>query len=219
MKKSHWYRKKNNAVYIPENFATGILSLIDNTIISYNCTGEYIPDKCGGIIWNDRELNVYWPIDKLNAPVLLSEKDKKLQTFYDPINIVGISECSIHRSLGERIIYRIYKEIFRLPYIMSYKKATKYFFNISIDCQEKIMPTIICGWDHTPRSGTKGLVLKNHSPNLFRKHAEAVIEHVNLDPNIIFLKSWNEWAEGNYIDPDLRFGCEYLNILRDLVCT
>jgi dTDP-4-dehydrorhamnose 3,5-epimerase len=75
--------EQSNAVYIPENFATGILSLTDNTIISYNCTGEYIPENCGGILWNDPELNIPWPIDKLDSPVLLSEKDKKLQTFYE----------------------------------------------------------------------------------------------------------------------------------------
>jgi dTDP-4-dehydrorhamnose 3,5-epimerase len=74
---------QSNAVYIPENFATGILSLDDNTIISYNCTGEYMPDKCGGIIWHDQELNISWPIDKLDSPLLVSKKDKALQNFYE----------------------------------------------------------------------------------------------------------------------------------------
>jgi hypothetical protein len=135
----------------------------------------------------------------------------------DAINIVGLNGYLIHRSLGKRILYRIYKEIFHLPYIVSYKKAANYFLDRSIDCQEKVMPTIIAGWDHTPRSGTKGLVLKNYTPALFRKHAEAVIKHTSYDPNIIFLKSWNEWAEGNYIEPDLQFGREYLDVLRDLI--
>jgi dTDP-4-dehydrorhamnose 3,5-epimerase len=75
--------EQNNAVYIPEDFATGILSLDDNTIISYNCTGEYMPGKCGGIIWDDRELDISWPIDKLSSPPLLSKKDKELQNFYE----------------------------------------------------------------------------------------------------------------------------------------
>jgi hypothetical protein len=136
---------------------------------------------------------------------------------FDAINVVGISECLMYRSLCERTIYKIYKEIFHFPYILSYRKALKYLFNINIDCQEKIMPTIITGWDHTPRSGTKGLVLNKYSPKLFRKHAEMVIRNVNNNPNMVFLKSWNEWAEGNYIEPDIKFGHEYLDVLRDLM--
>jgi dTDP-4-dehydrorhamnose 3,5-epimerase len=74
--------EQNNAIYIPENFATGVLSLADNTVISYNCTGEYMPDRCGGIIWNDRELSIPWPLDNLDCPILLTEKDKKLSDFH-----------------------------------------------------------------------------------------------------------------------------------------
>jgi hypothetical protein len=136
---------------------------------------------------------------------------------FDAINIMGISECSINRSLIERAVYRIYKEIFHLPYIMSYRRSLKYLLDIDIDCQEKVIPTIITGWDHTPRSGTKGLVLRKYTPKLFQRYAETVIKYVNHNPNIIFLKSWNEWAEGNYIEPDLKFGHEYLDVLRDLM--
>jgi dTDP-4-dehydrorhamnose 3,5-epimerase len=75
--------EQNKAVYIPELFAFGVLSLEENTLLCYNCTGEYLPEKCGGIIWNDRELNISWPIDKLGSPLLLSEKDKKLQNFHE----------------------------------------------------------------------------------------------------------------------------------------
>jgi dTDP-4-dehydrorhamnose 3,5-epimerase len=73
---------ENRAIFLPELFAIGVLALQD-TIISFNCTGEYIPEKCGGIIWDDKELNISWPIDVVKSPILVLEKDKTLKTFKD----------------------------------------------------------------------------------------------------------------------------------------
>jgi dTDP-4-dehydrorhamnose 3,5-epimerase len=69
------------AVYIPTNFAHGSLTLEDNTIVSYQSNGKYVPEKCSGIRWNDSILNIPWPIDTLDTPLILSEKDGKLQKF------------------------------------------------------------------------------------------------------------------------------------------
>ena len=38
---------------------------------------------------------------------------------------------------------------------------------------------------------------------------------VPYDRRIVFVKSWNEWAEGNHLEPDLKFGRGYLEVLRD----
>jgi dTDP-4-dehydrorhamnose 3,5-epimerase len=79
----------NQAVFIPGDFAHGCLSLEDNTIICEQFTGDYIPENSGRIIWNDKELNIPWPIDTLNTPIFVSEKDNNGQTFmqYKKINI------------------------------------------------------------------------------------------------------------------------------------
>jgi dTDP-4-dehydrorhamnose 3,5-epimerase len=74
---------ENKAVFIPENFAHGFLVLEDNTIFSYQSTGPYMPENNNGIIWNDDELGINWPLDELDSPLIVSEKDRKLQTFAD----------------------------------------------------------------------------------------------------------------------------------------
>ena len=38
-----------------------------------------------------------------------------------------------------------------------------------------------------------------------------------LKDRIIFLKSWNEWAEGNYVEPDLRFGHQWLDAIKNAI--
>lgn len=62
--------------------------------------------------------------------------------------------------------------------------------------------TIVTGWDNTPRSGRNGLVLVNYNSQTFTEHAANSIslEQKNAE-QLLFLKSWNEWAEGNTIEP------------------
>lgn len=66
--------------YIPENFAHGFLVLSDEATFSYKCTNLYHPEFDSGIIWNDKEINIKWPLEEIEE-VLLSDKDKKQQTF------------------------------------------------------------------------------------------------------------------------------------------
>ena len=66
--------------YVPEGFAHGFLVLSDEAEFTYKCTNFYDPDDEGGIIWNDSDINVEWPIGP-EMEIILSEKDMKLKTF------------------------------------------------------------------------------------------------------------------------------------------
>jgi dTDP-4-dehydrorhamnose 3,5-epimerase len=68
--------KSNKMVYIPTGFAHGFLALEDS-IFSYKCTSGYNKESEGGIIWNDSQLKIEWPIEKPNV----SEKDLVLASF------------------------------------------------------------------------------------------------------------------------------------------
>jgi glycosyl transferase family WbsX len=80
------------------------------------------------------------------------------------------------------------------------------------------LPCLIPSWDNTPRSGMNGLVMEGSTPELFRHSVRQALENVAGKPpehRLVFLKSWNEWAEGNHMEPDLRFGHGYLEVLRE----
>jgi dTDP-4-dehydrorhamnose 3,5-epimerase len=66
--------------YIPPGFAHGFISLCDDTHFFYKCTDFYYPTDELGIIWNDPELNIQWPIHQVDK-VIISDKDRKLPTF------------------------------------------------------------------------------------------------------------------------------------------
>ena len=61
--------------YIPEGFAHGFLVLSDEAVFNYKCTDFYTPEYDGGVMWNDPDINIKWPLDGIEN-ILLSEKDK-----------------------------------------------------------------------------------------------------------------------------------------------
>lgn len=92
------------------------------------------------------------------------------------------------------------------------------FFLKGIDDKEDVIPFILPCWDHTPRSGKKGRVLVGSTPLLFKKHVKHTLNGVMHKQNkLIMLKSWNEWAEGNYMEPDLKWGKQYITALKEVI--
>ena len=100
-----------------------------------------------------------------------------------------------------------------------YKDFIKYTFN-ETDKQENIYPNIIPGWDRSPRSGKKAQIVYGSTPELWKKHVQEAVDLVKNkedEHKIIILRSWNEWGEGNYVEPDERWGCAYLDSLHDVL--
>ncbi len=101
--------------------------------------------------------------------------------------------------------------------VRSYKEVYKDLV-VQRELDFEYYPCVIPNWDNTPRSGNRGSILLESTPELFRKHlrdAIARVADVPLEHRILVLKSWNEWAEGNYMEPDLRYGRAYLEVLQD----
>ena len=141
----------------------------------------------------------------------------------DAVNTVRLNNYLVNhykRSLFKKVHIRFNKFLRGVPLVFSYEVMSKYFIIPEEDSIENVFPSIIPGWDHSPRSGREALVLSDSTPEFFRKHVKKAVEIVNnkkAENKIIFLKSWNEWAEGNHMEPDLRWGKKYLEALKSVV--
>ena len=75
------------------------------------------------------------------------------------------------------------------------------------------------GYDDTPRRGEKGAVIDNATPKLFGKYLTKILA-INALHNqpFTFINAWNEWGEGNHVEPDLKYGHGYLDVLTSSLC-
>ena len=104
------------------------------------------------------------------------------------------------------------------PSIMEYADLIKIISNWpSFDFD--YFPQVLPDWDNSARAGMKSFIIKGSMPSLWLKHLQAAKDYVKKyepEKQLVFIKSWNEWAEGNYLEPDQKWGNEYLKILNKL---
>ncbi len=177
-------------------------------------------------IWNElaREegLPEFFFMTHLCLPNEIKQTEQLLDNGFDAVNV------SLHRMPfpSERNVGRGHKlqeilsnHIRVKPAIVKYKDAIKHLDSGLFD-KERVYPTIVPNWDHTPRSGRFGRVFQDATPELFGKHIEQIfshLDHKDQEDRIVFLKSWNEWGEGNYVEPDMKYGHGYLDAIRHKV--
>lgn len=65
--------------YVPEGFAHGFLVLSDEAVFNYKCTDYYAPEYDSGLLYNDEEVGINWPLEGIEK-IILSEKDRKQKT-------------------------------------------------------------------------------------------------------------------------------------------
>ena len=139
---------------------------------------------------------------------------------FDGINSYGKSRGEMcYQGKTMRIIKQLWHK--KLPCFPSlkleYSKVVSNFFAPE-DKWDNVYPMIIPGWDRTPRAGNSEGIYINSTPENFKKHIEQALSLIEAKPQehrILFLKSWNEWGEGNYVEPDLKYGHAYLDAIKE----
>ncbi len=156
-----------------------------------------------------------------NAPDKAAENFKKIFDLgYDAVNARGYNRADfMSRSWIEKIWRSVVMRVFHYTPVskIKQKEINKYLF-CKEEKQENIFPTLLPNWDRSPRSGIKARIYYESTPKVFEEQIQQVLKLVEdkpLEHRIVFLQSWNEWAEGNYIEPDLDYGHGYLDALKN----
>lgn len=146
-----------------------------------------------------------------------SEVDDVLALGFDAVNLVPIGDTKRDRLLAIRHWPTFLKHVCgKAPLSYDYRLAIRVFSD-AVMRREDVVPTILPNWDHSPRSKKRAFIMHQSTPQAFREHVESIKEIVDRKANqLVMLKSWNEWGEGNYIEPDARWGRQYLNVLGEI---
>lgn len=134
---------------------------------------------------------------------------------FDAVNIIN-AYSSPDTSFKDRFIHNLIYHLKKLDI----RKYGYEQFKCDLDDRENVFPSILPNWDHTPRTGKSGIMLYGSTPDAFRECLHKKVEIIKKKPydkRFLLIKSWNEWAEGNYLEPDLKYGKRYLEALRDEV--
>ena len=91
-------------------------------------------------------------------------------------------------------------------------------FDLSNPIKHDVFPGVSPSWDNSSRlQFTRATIIKGSTPKLFKKWVESKIKIFNPpspDENFLFINAWNEWAEGNHLEPCLKYGHGYLEALK-----
>ena len=137
----------------------------------------------------------------------------------------GFSFLNVHNNFRLALMkrrWRALRKIFheKLHWIPDLRWYSSAEYESPIDSFDAVIPGLYSNWNHTPRTKREGKVVIGATPARFGQVLRKAVEGVQGKPferRFVMIKSWNEWAEGNYLEPDLRYGHQYLQAVKDAV--
>lgn len=113
------------------------------------------------------------------------------------------------------------KKDFIMPVLFDYPKYVKSIRSSFLSSNIKEFPGITPNWDNAPRRQKKTFkAFKNSTPTEYGKWLNFILKHFkpySKEENFIFINAWNEWAEGNHLEPDQKWGYAYLEETRKCI--
>lgn len=151
---------------------------------------------------------IYWLAENTNSN---SAYVQNFENYYDSTSFLQNRKVDKVTFLLEKINSFTKGKINFGPFVYDYKKLAE--IEAKKTYKDKKIPVIFTGWDTSVRHKKNGIVLRNFNTSAFEEHVESIVNYVKQNPvPIIIVKSWNEWAEGNILEPDEVFKTELLDV-------
>lgn len=137
--------------------------------------------------------------------------------FFEP-KLYVLSEFSSDKPTLKKLVRNLLQGIFsaklKVYSYLQYKKRAKI---VNQNAKYKGFPCVLVGFDNTARRGKNGIAIKDQTPEAFELSLLEALEEVGKRPDqekLVFINAWNEWAEGNHLEPDQKDGLKYLEIVK-----
>lgn len=114
-------------------------------------------------------------------------------------------------SFFDKVMNKLFKRSSKHGRVYEYRKVWEGLIKERYNPNIETYPGGVVTYDETPRRGIDSTYLKNASPKLFEKYLR--IQTNKRQSEYLFIDAWNEWGEGNYLEPDEENGYSYLEAL------
>ena len=131
-----------------------------------------------------------------------------------------LTSKNFYPKIKRRLNYEIQNRLYNKkppPWIFSYKNFIKFYFS-QPKLNFKIYPSVFPGWDNSPRKGKNSTIYPDSTPSLYEAWLKKVLKNFkpySKEENFVFINAWNEWAEGNHLEPCQKWGTKYLEATKN----
>ncbi|HLZ88536.1 MAG TPA: glycoside hydrolase family 99-like domain-containing protein [Puia sp.] len=122
-------------------------------------------------------------------------------------------------SFKDKLLHKlkIRESLYRHNYVTTYREFSQRMMSLPAPGY-KAYPCVTPGWDNSARKRRRGAILLGSTPQLFAAWLADILRKFkpwSKEENFIFINAWNEWAEGNHLEPCQKWGRAYLEALKE----
>ncbi len=166
---------------------------------------------------------VYGPADRdaeFDAAIEFPPFSKRVEDWYNPYMYKDIGKLMLRTvAKAAKLLGLPSSHLYHLVYYRrSYREMVEALVKNDYKTEYKIFPGITPSWDNTARRHKQATIYTEAEPAYFEKWLQHIVhtfKPYSKDENFLFINAWNEWAEGNHLEPCQKWGMQYLEIIRD----
>lgn len=131
---------------------------------------------------------------------------------------MGVYRSSFVRRAVEKMRSIFFRGHF--PTIVNYRKYVDFMNFYPAPTSYKQYPCVTPSWDNTSRRKRNIFMFINATPKIYGRWLRNALSRFtpfSKEENLVFINAWNEWAEGNHLEPDRKWGKQYLDETKDVI--